>query len=83
MRDWSVWLDLVLLARTVRALFVDKGAYWSPSIGDHALRCAFSLRRFALLLTHISLTVQRPTLKFCASVHDAMACMGQYHRKSL
>jgi Undecaprenyl-phosphate galactose phosphotransferase WbaP len=26
-RDWSVWLDLVLLARTVRALFVDKGAY--------------------------------------------------------
>jgi lipopolysaccharide/colanic/teichoic acid biosynthesis glycosyltransferase len=41
-RDWSVWLDLVLLARTVRALFVDKGAYWSPSIGDLALRCAFS-----------------------------------------
>lgn len=26
-RDWSVWLDLVLLARTFRALFVDKGAY--------------------------------------------------------
>jgi Undecaprenyl-phosphate galactose phosphotransferase WbaP len=26
-RDWSVWLDLVLLASTVRALFVDKGAY--------------------------------------------------------
>jgi Undecaprenyl-phosphate galactose phosphotransferase WbaP len=26
-RDWSVWLDLVLLARTVRALFVDKAAY--------------------------------------------------------
>jgi len=26
-RDWSVWLDLVLLARTVRALLVDKGAY--------------------------------------------------------
>ncbi len=26
-RDWSVWLDLVLLARTVRALFVDRGAY--------------------------------------------------------
>jgi lipopolysaccharide/colanic/teichoic acid biosynthesis glycosyltransferase len=26
-RDWSVWLDLVLLARTVRALFVYKGAY--------------------------------------------------------
>jgi Undecaprenyl-phosphate galactose phosphotransferase WbaP len=26
-RDWSVWLDLVLLARTVKALFVDKGAY--------------------------------------------------------
>jgi lipopolysaccharide/colanic/teichoic acid biosynthesis glycosyltransferase len=25
--DWSVWLDIVLLARTVRALFVDKGAY--------------------------------------------------------
>jgi hypothetical protein len=41
-RHWSVWLDLVLLARTVRALFVDKGAYWSPSIGDLALRCAFS-----------------------------------------
>ena len=26
-RDWSVWLDIVLLARTVRALFVDRGAY--------------------------------------------------------
>jgi Undecaprenyl-phosphate galactose phosphotransferase WbaP len=26
-RDWSVWLDLVLLTRTVTALFVDKGAY--------------------------------------------------------
>jgi lipopolysaccharide/colanic/teichoic acid biosynthesis glycosyltransferase len=26
-RDWSVWLDLVLLARAFRALFVDKGAY--------------------------------------------------------
>jgi Undecaprenyl-phosphate galactose phosphotransferase WbaP len=26
-RDWSVWLDLVLLARTVRALFIDRGAY--------------------------------------------------------
>jgi Undecaprenyl-phosphate galactose phosphotransferase WbaP len=26
-RDWSVWLDLVLLSRTVRALFVDRGAY--------------------------------------------------------
>ncbi len=26
-RDWSVWLDLVLLASTVRALFVDRGAY--------------------------------------------------------
>jgi Undecaprenyl-phosphate galactose phosphotransferase WbaP len=26
-RDWSVWLDLVLLTRTVRALFVDRGAY--------------------------------------------------------
>jgi len=26
-RDWSVWLDLVLLASTVRALVVDKGAY--------------------------------------------------------
>jgi Undecaprenyl-phosphate galactose phosphotransferase WbaP len=26
-RDWSVWLDVVLLASTVRALFVDKGAY--------------------------------------------------------
>ena len=26
-RDWSVWLDLVLLASTVRALLVDKGAY--------------------------------------------------------
>jgi lipopolysaccharide/colanic/teichoic acid biosynthesis glycosyltransferase len=26
-RDWSVWLDLVLLARTVRTLFVDRGAY--------------------------------------------------------
>jgi Undecaprenyl-phosphate galactose phosphotransferase WbaP len=26
-RDWSVWLDLVLLGRTVRALFVDKAAY--------------------------------------------------------
>ena len=26
-RDWSVWLDLVLLASTVRALFLDKGAY--------------------------------------------------------
>jgi lipopolysaccharide/colanic/teichoic acid biosynthesis glycosyltransferase len=25
--DWSVWLDIVLLARTVRTLFVDKGAY--------------------------------------------------------
>jgi lipopolysaccharide/colanic/teichoic acid biosynthesis glycosyltransferase len=25
--DWSVWLDIVLLARTVRALFSDKGAY--------------------------------------------------------
>jgi Undecaprenyl-phosphate galactose phosphotransferase WbaP len=25
--DWSVWLDIVLLARTVRAVFVDKGAY--------------------------------------------------------
>jgi lipopolysaccharide/colanic/teichoic acid biosynthesis glycosyltransferase len=23
-RDWSIWLDLVLLARTVRALFLDK-----------------------------------------------------------
>jgi len=26
-RDWSVWLDIVLLARTVRALFIDRGAY--------------------------------------------------------
>lgn len=26
-RDWSVWLDLVLLARTVRALILDRGAY--------------------------------------------------------
>jgi Undecaprenyl-phosphate galactose phosphotransferase WbaP len=26
-RDWSVWLDVVLLARTARALFVDRGAY--------------------------------------------------------
>jgi lipopolysaccharide/colanic/teichoic acid biosynthesis glycosyltransferase len=26
-RDWSVWLDLVLLARTVRALVVDREAY--------------------------------------------------------
>jgi len=26
-RDWSVWLDLVLLSRTVRALFLDRGAY--------------------------------------------------------
>jgi Undecaprenyl-phosphate galactose phosphotransferase WbaP len=26
-RDWSVWLDVVLLGRTFRALFVDKGAY--------------------------------------------------------
>ena len=26
-RDWSVWLDLVLLARTVKAVFVDRGAY--------------------------------------------------------
>jgi len=26
-RDWSVWLDMVLLARTVSALFVDRGAY--------------------------------------------------------
>ncbi len=26
-RDWSVWLDLVLLARTVRALLFDRAAY--------------------------------------------------------
>ncbi len=26
-RDWSVWLDLVLLARTVRTLILDRGAY--------------------------------------------------------
>jgi Undecaprenyl-phosphate galactose phosphotransferase WbaP len=26
-RDWSVWLDMVLLARTIRALVVDRGAY--------------------------------------------------------
>ena len=26
-RDWSVWLDLVLLARTVRTIFVNRGAY--------------------------------------------------------
>lgn len=26
-RDWSVWLDLVLLARTVRTVLLDRGAY--------------------------------------------------------
>lgn len=26
-RNWSVWLDVVLLARTVRTLLVDRGAY--------------------------------------------------------
>jgi Undecaprenyl-phosphate galactose phosphotransferase WbaP len=26
-RDWSVWLDIVLLARTVRSLLYDRGAY--------------------------------------------------------
>jgi lipopolysaccharide/colanic/teichoic acid biosynthesis glycosyltransferase len=26
-RDWSVWLDLVLLVRTVSTLFVGRGAY--------------------------------------------------------
>jgi lipopolysaccharide/colanic/teichoic acid biosynthesis glycosyltransferase len=26
-RDWSVWLDIVLLARTVKALLLDRAAY--------------------------------------------------------
>jgi len=26
-RYWSIWLDMVLLARTVRSLFIDRGAY--------------------------------------------------------
>jgi lipopolysaccharide/colanic/teichoic acid biosynthesis glycosyltransferase len=26
-RDWSVWLDIVLLARTVRTLLCDRAAY--------------------------------------------------------
>ena len=26
-RDWSIWLDVVLLARTVRTLFIDRSAY--------------------------------------------------------
>jgi len=26
-RDWSVWLDLVLLARTVRCLLINQDAY--------------------------------------------------------
>lgn len=26
-RDWSVWLDIVLLVRTVKSVFVSKGAY--------------------------------------------------------
>ena len=26
-RDWSVWLDIMLLASTVRALFIDRGGY--------------------------------------------------------
>ena len=26
-RDWSVWLDIMLLARTVRAIFIDRGGY--------------------------------------------------------
>jgi lipopolysaccharide/colanic/teichoic acid biosynthesis glycosyltransferase len=26
-RDWSVWLDLVLLARTVQCLLVSRDAY--------------------------------------------------------
>jgi hypothetical protein len=28
--DWSAWQDLVLLARTFKALVVDQGAYWQP-----------------------------------------------------
>ncbi len=26
-RDWSIWLDIVLLARTVKALLLDRAAY--------------------------------------------------------
>jgi undecaprenyl-phosphate galactose phosphotransferase len=26
-RDWSIWLDIVLLARTVKALLFDRAAY--------------------------------------------------------
>jgi lipopolysaccharide/colanic/teichoic acid biosynthesis glycosyltransferase len=26
-RNWSVWLDLVLLARTIKALTLDRTAY--------------------------------------------------------
>jgi lipopolysaccharide/colanic/teichoic acid biosynthesis glycosyltransferase len=26
-RDWSVWLDLVLLARTLKTLLFDRAAY--------------------------------------------------------
>jgi lipopolysaccharide/colanic/teichoic acid biosynthesis glycosyltransferase len=27
-RDWSVWLDILLLARTAKALLFDQSAYW-------------------------------------------------------
>ena len=32
---------------------------------------------------HLTLTVQTPTLKVCASVHESMVRTGQYHRKRL
>jgi Undecaprenyl-phosphate galactose phosphotransferase WbaP len=43
-RDWSVWLDLVLLARTVRALFLDKPEPMQV-IGDTDVRAAIAKLR--------------------------------------